>query len=76
MGRLSSIGLTCGIDKCEFNVEEMEFFGLKFTREGMALTDEKIKARQVINANNWLKHLQLTLPIIIKFATGKNWSLT
>ena len=42
--RLEDKGLTLSPDKCELRKTEIEFFGLKFTTEGIALTDEKIRA--------------------------------
>jgi hypothetical protein len=42
--RLVKVGLTVNAEKCEFRKTELEFFGLKFSADGVSLTDAKIKA--------------------------------
>ena len=42
--RLEKKVLNLNSNKCEFRKTEIEFFGLKFTEEGIAITKEKIKA--------------------------------
>ena len=42
--RLLSKGLTLNAAKCVFKQEELEFFGMKFSKDGISLTDDKIKA--------------------------------
>jgi len=44
LDRLNEIGLTVNIDKCEFGKTELDFYGLRFSDKGIALTDHKIKA--------------------------------
>jgi len=44
LDRLNEIGLTVNIDKCEFGKTEIDFYGLKFSDKGIALTEHKIKA--------------------------------
>ena len=46
--RLNDLGITLNFDKCEFNKTELTFFGLKFSPNGVSLTDNKIDA--LINA--------------------------
>ena len=42
--RIQEKGLTLNPEKCVFKQTELEFFGMKFSKEGIAITDEKIKA--------------------------------
>jgi hypothetical protein len=42
--RLVSVGFTVNPEKCEFRKSEHEFFGLKFSAEGVSLTDAKMRA--------------------------------
>ena len=42
--RLVEIGLTCSPDNCKLGVEEINFFGLKLSKDGVAISDEKVKA--------------------------------
>ena len=42
--RLESKGLTVSPGKCSFKKTELEFFGIKFTQEGIQITEEKVKA--------------------------------
>ena len=42
--RASDFGITLNRDKCQFGVSELEFFGYKFTCEGLKPTPEKVRA--------------------------------
>lgn len=42
--RAEDFGITFNRDKCEFGVEEIEFFGYKFTKDGLKPTLGKVKA--------------------------------
>ena len=42
--RVQDKGLTLNSEKCVFKQTEFEFFGMKFSKDGIALTDEKIRA--------------------------------
>lgn len=42
--RLQEKGLNLGASKCEFQKTELEYFGIKFSKDGIAITEEKIKA--------------------------------
>ena len=42
--RFEDCGLTLGLPKCQFDQSEIEFFGMKFSAEGMAPAEEKVKA--------------------------------
>ena len=44
LSKLESVGLTLSKEKCQFRRTELEFFGMKFSAEGIALTDARIKA--------------------------------
>jgi len=44
LSRLNDVGITLNFDKCEFNKTELTFFGLKFSQNGVSLTDDKINA--------------------------------
>ena len=46
LDRLASLELTVHSSKCLFGQTSLEFFGLKFTQEGISLTDAKVKAMQ------------------------------
>lgn len=46
--RLASLGLTLNIDKCEFNKEKVDFFGLNFSSNGVNL--KEVKAQALKNA--------------------------
>ena len=41
--RLEDCNLTLGLPKCKFNQSEVEFFAMKFSKDGMAPTEDKIK---------------------------------
>ena len=42
--RAAEFGITFNRDKCQFGVEEIEFYGYKFTKDGLKPTPEKVKA--------------------------------
>ena len=42
--RFEDCGLTLGLSKCKFNQSEIEYFGMKFSEEGMSPTADKVKA--------------------------------
>ena len=42
--RLQDKGLTLNPEKCVLKQKELEFFGMKFSSEGISITDEKVKA--------------------------------
>ena len=44
LNRLNNLGSTLNFEKCELNKTELTFFGLKFTPDGVSLTDNKINA--------------------------------
>ena len=44
LARVQERGLTLNPDKCVFKKTELEFFGMKFSKNGVAITDEKIRA--------------------------------
>ncbi|CAF1054378.1 unnamed protein product, partial [Brachionus calyciflorus] len=44
LSRLESSGMTVNSEKCYFGVDEVEFFGLTFSKKDVKLTDDKIKA--------------------------------
>jgi hypothetical protein len=58
-------GLTLNPDKCVFEQTELEFFGMKFSKEGISITDEKIKALKEAN----LPVTQSELRSFLGFAT-------
>ena len=43
LGRLEAYGLTLKREKCEFGKEEIEFYGVCFTPEGIKPPEDKIK---------------------------------
>lgn len=83
--RLNELGLTVNEKKCEFRKEELEFFGLKFSKDGIAITESKIKALKDAKAPNTASELRSFLGLatycsrsIPKFAekSSKLWALT
>ena len=42
--RLEQVGLTLSKSKCQFRKTELEFYGMKFSDKGVALTDARVKA--------------------------------
>lgn len=42
--RAADFAITFSPDKCQFGVEEIEFYGLKFTKDGLKQNSEKISA--------------------------------
>jgi len=42
--RLKAMGLTADPESCDFGVEETSFFGLKLSKNGVSLGDDKVKA--------------------------------
>jgi cleavage and polyadenylation specificity factor subunit 1 len=42
--RANDFGITLNREKCEFGVDELEFYGYKFTKDGLKPTHEKVKA--------------------------------
>ena len=44
--RLQDHGLTLRLEKCEFGMEEVEFYGVRFTGEGIKPLKAKVKALQ------------------------------
>ena len=42
--RASDFGVTFSAEKCQFGVEELEFYGYKFTKNGLQPTAEKVRA--------------------------------
>jgi hypothetical protein len=52
LARFKEKGLTVNPAKCRFNQKEVTFFGLKFSSEGVALKEEKIKALKEFKTPN------------------------
>ena len=42
--RAKDFGITLNKDKCRFGVQELEFYGYRFTNEGLKPTEDKVKA--------------------------------
>ena len=42
--RAADYGITFNREKCEFGVDEIEFYGYRFTKDGLKPTTEKVKA--------------------------------
>ena len=42
--RASNFGITLNRDTCQFGVNELEFYGYKFTSDGLKPTREKVRA--------------------------------
>ena len=42
--RAQAFGITFNREKCEFGIEELEFYGYKFTKDGLKPTPEKVRA--------------------------------
>ena len=42
--RAKEFGVTFNKEKCKFGVEELEFYGYRFTNEGLKPTEDKVKA--------------------------------
>ena len=42
--RAKDFGITFNLDKCQFGVDELEFYGYRFTKEGLKPTMDKVKA--------------------------------
>ena len=42
--RLQQCGLTASLDNCKLGVEELTFFGLRFSKYGVAVNDDKVNA--------------------------------
>ena len=42
--RAKDFGITLNREKCEFGEDELEFYGYKFTKDGLKPTHEKVKA--------------------------------
>ena len=42
--RAKAFGITYNKDKCRFGVEELEFYGYRFTKDGLKPTSDKVKA--------------------------------
>jgi transposase InsO family protein len=42
--KLEDAGLTLNLEKCEFYKEEVKFYGLRFTKDGVSPTEERVKA--------------------------------
>ncbi|CAF0872863.1 unnamed protein product [Brachionus calyciflorus] len=61
LNRINESGLTVNPDKCCFGVEELEFFGLKFTRKGVKLTEDKVKALREAKSPRSVGELQSLL---------------
>ena len=42
--RAEDFGITLNREKCEFGVDEIEFYGYRFTKDGLKPTVEKVRA--------------------------------
>ena len=42
--RLEDSGLTLNLEKCDFYKEEIKFYGLRFTKDGVSPTEDRVKA--------------------------------
>ena len=42
--RAADFGITFNVAKCQFGVDELEFYGYKFTKDGLKPTPEKVRA--------------------------------
>ena len=42
--KAKDFGITFNLEKCQFGVEELEFYGYRFTKEGLKPTLDKVKA--------------------------------
>ena len=42
--KLEEAGLTLNLEKCEFYKEEVKFYGLRFTKDGVSPTEKRVKA--------------------------------
>ena len=42
--RAKDFGITLNREKCEFGVDELEFYGYKFTKDGLKPTHEKVNS--------------------------------
>ncbi|CAC5384825.1 unnamed protein product [Mytilus coruscus] len=58
--RTKDFGITLNRDKCEFGVNELEFYGYKFTKDGLKPTHEKVRAVKEAKApeSNEAPHLE------------------
>ena len=48
--RLEDCGLTCGLDKCQFNSNSVKFFGVIFSKDGIAPDPAKLEALEAFTA--------------------------
>ena len=42
--RALDYGITFNLGKCKFGVEELEFYGYRFTKDGLKPTPDKVRA--------------------------------
>lgn len=53
--RAVDFAITFSPDKCQFGVEEIEFYGRKFTKDGLKQNSEKISAVKIVAHQNQKK---------------------
>ena len=56
--RLSDHGLTLNLEKCEFDKQEVEFFGFVFSSQGISSSPAKVKAVQQMAAPNNISEIR------------------
>ncbi len=64
LARIQEKGLTLNPDTCLFKQTELEFFGMKFSKDGISITDEKVKALKEAKLPNTQSELRSFLGFV------------
>ena len=62
--RAKDYGITLNRDKCQFGVQELEFYGYQFTSEGLKPTNEKCRAVKECSSPNSREEVRSFLGMI------------
>ena len=63
--KLEERGLTLNLEKCEFYKEDITFYGLRFTKDGVSPTEERVKALKEAKAPADVKALRSFLCTVL-----------
>ena len=55
---LEESGLTLNLNKCEFYMDEITFFGLRFTKDGISPTEDRCRALREVKEPTNVKELR------------------
>ena len=63
--KLEAAGLTLNLEKCEFYKQEIQYYGLRFTKDGVSPTEDRVKALKECAAPTDAKSLRSFLCTVL-----------